>query len=176
MTEIPDVRRMDQETLQSLSEPIVAHYTSLNLAIAAAFDNFIPLNTSFLIVGGSIVLSLFLFKLNFPLFYRQPRALCCATRCFFKNKSGQFIHVTDDIDPYSDSLFLITTREEFTALRAPAKETVLKTETNAPFTYSAEDEAKMYPDITAQARIMRTTPPSIMTTFTPAPASTVDTH
>ena len=175
LTEIPDVRRMDPETLQRLTEPMVAHYTSLNPATAAALDNFVPAKTSFLISGGSIVLSLFLFLLNFPLFHRQARALCCAPRRFFKNKSGQFIHVTNDIKPDSDSSFLILTRDEFTALRALAKEALLKTEANAPFTYSADDEEKLYPDVTAQTRTIRTTPPLVLTTFTPAPVSHVDT-
>ena len=175
LTEIPDVRRMDPETLQKLTEPIVAHYTSLNPATQAALDNFVPAKTSFLIAGGSIVLSLFLFLLNFPLLHRQARVLCCVPRRFLKNKSGQFIHVTDDINPDSDSSFLIITREEFTALRALAKEALLKTEATAPFTYSADDEARMYPDITAQTRTIRTTPPLVLTTFTPAPVSHVDT-
>ena len=82
LTEIPDVRRMEPETLQKLTEPIVAHYTSLNLATAAALDNFVPAKTSFLIAGGSIVLSLVLCILNFPLFHRQAPALCCVPRCF----------------------------------------------------------------------------------------------
>ena len=81
---------MDPQTLQKLTEPIVAHYTSLNPATAAALDNFVPAKTSFLIAGGSIILSLFLFIPNFPLFHRQARALCCF---------GQFIHVTNDIKP-----------------------------------------------------------------------------
>ena len=175
LTEIPDVRRMDPETLQKLTEPIVAHYTSLNPATEAALDKFVPAKTSFLIAGGSIVLSLFLFLLNFPLFHRQARALCCAPRRFFKNKSGQFIHVTNDIQPDSDSSFLILTRDEFTALRALAKEALLKTEANAPFVYSAEDEAKLYPDVTASTRTIRTTPPLVLTTFTPAPVPHIDT-
>ena len=175
LTEIPDVRRMDPEILQKLIEPFVAHYTSLNPATAAALDNFVPAKTSFIISGRSIVLSLFFFILNFPFFHRQARVLCCAPRRFFKNKSGQFIHVTNDIKPDSDSSFLMLTRDEFTALRALAEEALLKTEANAPFTYSAEDEAKMYPDITAQTRTIRTTPPLVLTTFTPAPISHVDT-
>ena len=175
LTELPDIGRMDHETLQKLTEPIVAHYTSLNLATEAALDKFVPAKTSFLIAGGSIILSLFLFILNFPLFHRQARALCCAPRRFFKNKSGQFIHVTNDIKPDSDSSFLILTRDEFTALRALAKEVLLKTEANAPFTYSAADEEKLYPDVTAQTRTIRTTPPLVLTTFTPAPISHVDT-
>ena len=122
LTEIPDVRRMDPETLQKLIEPIVAHYTSLNPATAAALDTFVPAKTSFLIAGGSIVLSLFLFILNFPLFHRQTRALCCAPCRSLKNKTGQFIHDTNNIEPDSDSSFLILTRDEFTALQAPAKE------------------------------------------------------
>ena len=143
LTENPDVRRLDPETLQKLTETIVAHYTSLNPIIAAALDSFVQAKTSFLISGGSIVLSLFLFILNFPLFHRQACALCCAPRRFFKNKSGRFFHVTDDIDPDSDSFFLLITRKEFTALRAFAKEALLKTEANAPFTYSAADEGKL---------------------------------
>ena len=83
LTEIPDVRRLDSETSQKLTERIVAHYTSLNPATAAALDKFVPAKTSFLIAGGSIVLSLFLFLLNVPLFHRQARALCCAPRRFF---------------------------------------------------------------------------------------------
>ena len=122
LTETPIVRRMDVETLKKLIEPFVANYTSFNPATVAGFDIFVPAKTSFLIPGGSIVLSLFLFILNFPFFDRQVRALCCARRRFFKNKSGRFIHVTDNIDPDSDSSFLIFTREEFTALRALAKE------------------------------------------------------
>ena len=175
LTEIPDVRRMDLATLQKLTEPIVAHYTSLNPATAAALDNFVPAKTSFLIAGGSIVLSLFLFILNFPIFHRQARALCCAPRLFFKNKSGQFIHVTNDIKPDSDSSFLILTRDEFTALRALAKETLLKTEATAPFTYSAEDEEKLYPDVTAQTRLVRPTSPVTLNTFTPTQPLSVDT-
>ena len=175
LTEFPEVRRMDPETLQKLTEPIVAHYTSLNPATEAALDKFVPAKTSFLIAGGSIVLSLFLFILNFPLFHRQARALCCAPRRFFKHKSGQFIHVTNDIEPDSDSSFLILTREEFTALRALAKEALLKTAANAPFSYSAEDEEKLYPDVTAQTRTIRTTPPLVLTTFTPAPVPHVET-
>ena len=111
LTEIPDVRRMDPETLQKLTQPIVAHYTSLNPATAAALDTFVPAKTSFLISGGSIALSLFLFMLNFPLFHRQARALSCAPRRFFNNKSGHSIHVTNDIKPDSDSSFLILTRD-----------------------------------------------------------------
>ena len=65
LTEIPDVRRMDPETLQKLIEPIVAHYTSLNPATEAALENFVPAKTSLLISGGSILLSLFLFILTF---------------------------------------------------------------------------------------------------------------
>ena len=175
LTEIPYVRRMDPETLQKLTEPIVAHYTSLNLATEAALDSFVPAKTSFLISSGSMILSLFLFILNFPLFHSQAYALCCGPRCFFKNKSGQFIHVRDNIDPDSDSSFLIITREEFTALRALAKEALLKTEANAPFPYSAAPEEKLYPDVTAQTRTSRTTPPLALTTFTLAPVSQVDT-
>ena len=174
LTENPDVRQMDPETLQKLTEPIVAHYTSLNPATEAALDKFVPAKTSFLIAGGSIVLSLFSFINNFPLFHRQARALCCAPSRFFKNKSGQFIHVTNGIEPDSDSSFLILTRDEFTALRALAKETLLKTEANAPFSYSAEDEEKLYPDVTASTRTIRTTPPLVLTTFTPSPVSHVE--
>ena len=165
---------MDPETLQKLTEPIVAHYTSLNPATEAALDNFVPAKTSFLIAGGSIVLSLFLFILNFPIFHRQARALCSAPRRFFKNKSNQIIHVTNDIQPDSDSSFLILTRD-FTALRALAKEALLKTEANAPFPYSAEYEEKLYQDVTASTRTIRTTPPLVLTTFTPSPVSHVDT-
>ena len=166
---------MDPDTLQKLTEPIVADNTCLNPPTAAALDNFVPAETSFLISGGSIVRSLFLlFILNFLLFYRQARALCCAARRFFRNKSGQY-HVTDDTNPDSDCSFLNTTREEFIALRTLAKEALLKTEATAPLTYSAEDEAKMYPDITAQTRTLRTTPPLVLTTFTPAPVFHVDT-
>ena len=125
LTEIPVVRRMDLQTLQKLTEPLVAHYTSLNPATEAALDNFLPAKMSFLISGGSIVLSLILFLLNFPLFHRPARALCCAPRCFFKNKSGHFIHVTDNIVPDSDSSYRIITREEFRALRVLAKEALL---------------------------------------------------
>ena len=166
---------MDPETLQKLTEPIVAHYTSLNPGTEEALDKFVPAKTSFLIAGGSIALSLFLFLLNFPLFHRQARALFCAPRRFFKNKSGQFIHVTNDIKPDSDSLFLILTRDEFTALRALAKEALVKTEATAPFTYSAEDEEKLYPDVTAQTRLVRPTPPVTLTTFTPTQPLSVDT-
>ena len=166
---------MDPETLQKLTEPIVAHHTSFNPATAAALDNFVPAKTSFLIAGGSTVLSLFLLLLNFPLFHRQARALCCAPRRFFKNESGQFSHVTNDIKPDSDSSFLIFTRDEFTALRVLAKEALLKTEANAPFAYSSEDEEKLYPDVTASTRTIRTTSPLVLTTFTPAPISHVDT-
>ena len=142
LTEIPDVRRMDRETFQKLIEPNAAHYTSPNPATASALDNFVPAKPSFLISGGSIVFSLFLFILNFPLFHRQAGAFCCAPRCFFKHKFGPFIHVTDDIHPDSDSSFLNNTREEFTALRALAKEALLKTEAKAPFTYFADDDEK----------------------------------
>ena len=175
MTEIPDVRRMDPEILQNVTEPIVAHYTSLNPATAAALDNFVSAKTSFPNSGVPIVFSLILFILNLPLFHRQARALCCAPRRFFKNKFGQIIHVTDDIDPDSDSSFLIITHEEITALRDLAKEALPKTEANAPFQKSAEDEAKMYPDTTEQTRTIRTAPPLVLTTFTPAPVSHVDT-
>ena len=175
LTEIPDVRRMDPGTLQKLIEPIVAHYASLNPATEAALDNFVPAKTSFLIAGGSIIPSVFLFLLNFPLFHRQARAPCYAPRRFFKNKSGQFIHVTNEIQPDSDSSFLILTRDEFTPLRALAKEVLLKTEANAPFSDSAEDEEKLYPDVTAQTRTIRTTPPLVLTTFTPAPVPHVQT-
>ena len=149
--------------------------TSLNPATEAALDNFVPAKTLFLIAVGSIILSLFLFILNFPLFHRQARALCCAPRGFFKNKSCQFIHVTNGIQPDSDSSSLILTRDEFTALRALAKEALQKTEANAPFAYSAEDEEKLYPDVTASIRTIRTTSPLVLTTFTPALVSHVDT-
>ena len=59
LNEIPDVRPMDPDTLQKLTEPIVAQYTSLNPATAAAFDFFVPAKMSFLISGESTVLSLF---------------------------------------------------------------------------------------------------------------------
>ena len=103
LTEVPDVRRMDPEPSEKLIEPIVAHYTSLHPATAAALDNFVPAKTSFLISRGSILFSRFLFMFNFLLFHRQARALCCAPRRFFKKKNGQFIHVTHDIEPNSDS-------------------------------------------------------------------------
>ena len=109
---------MGPETLQKLTEPIVAHYTSLNPATAAARDMVVPAKTSILMSGGSIVLSLFLFILDCPLFHRQARALCCAPRRFFKNKSGQLVQVTDNTDPTSESSFFIITREEFPALLA----------------------------------------------------------
>ena len=51
LTEILDVRRMDPENLQKVTEPIVALYTSLNPATAVALDNFVPAKTSFLISG-----------------------------------------------------------------------------------------------------------------------------
>ena len=47
LIEIPDVRRMDPATLQKLTEPIVAHYTSRNPVTAAALDNFVPAKISF---------------------------------------------------------------------------------------------------------------------------------
>ena len=71
--------------------------------------------------------------------------------------------------------FLILARDEFTALRVLANEALLKTEANAPFTNSAEDEEKLYPNVTAQTRTIRTAPPLVLTTFTPAPVSQVDT-
>ena len=75
LTEFPDVRRMDPETLQNLTQPIVAQYTSLNPAKAAAFDKFVPAETSFLISGGSIVLSLF--------FYTYFSTLSQTATCIF---------------------------------------------------------------------------------------------
>ena len=137
---------------------------------------YVPAKASFIISGGSIVLSFFLFILNFPLFHRQARALCWSPRRFFKKKSDQqFIHVMDDIGPDSDTSFLNINREEFPALRALAKEALLKTEANAPFIYSTEDEEKLYLDVTAQTRTIRTTPPLVLTTFTPTSVSHVDT-
>ena len=47
LTENPDLRRMEPETLKKLTEPIVAHYTSLNPAKLAALDNFVRAKTSF---------------------------------------------------------------------------------------------------------------------------------
>ena len=82
LTEIPDVRRMDPETLQKLTEPIVAHYTSLNPATVAALDNFAPAKVSFLITGGSVVSSLFYLYSTFQ---------------FFTDKLGHFVV------PYVDS-------------------------------------------------------------------------
>ena len=81
----------------------------------------------------------------------------------------------DDIDPDFHFSFLFITREEVTALRALAKEALLKTQVNAPLPYSAEDEAKMYPDITAQTRTIRSTPPWVLTTFKPTPVCHVNT-
>ena len=75
LTENPDVRRMDSETQQKLTEPIVAHYTFPNPATAAVLDNVVPVKTSFLVSGGSVVLFLFLFIFNFPFFHRQARTL-----------------------------------------------------------------------------------------------------
>ena len=147
LTEFPDVRRIDTETLQELTEPIVAHCISLNLATAAALGNVVPAKISFWISGVSIVLSLFLFIHNFILFHRQAGALCCTPRCFFKNKCGQFVHVTEDVHPNSDSLFPIITLEEYTT-RAPAKEALWKTEAKALFARSARDEEKTYTDFT----------------------------
>ena len=98
---------MDPETLQKLTEPIVAHYTSLKPATAAALDNLGLAKASLLIAGASILLSIFLFLFNFPLFHRQARALCCAPRRFFKNKFGHFVQVTGEIDPDFDSSFLL---------------------------------------------------------------------
>ena len=175
LTEIPDVRPMDPDTLQKLTESIVAHYTSLNPATAAAFDNFVPAKTLLLKFGGSTVLSIFFFLLNFLLFHRQARALCSAPRHFFKNRSGQFTLITDSTDSASDSWFHLRTREEFTALRVLANEVLLKTEAKARFTYSVEDQARLYPDITSQTRTIRKAPPLVLTTFTPAPVSIVDT-
>ena len=133
-----------------MTEPIVAHYTSLNPTTAAALDNRVPAKSSFSVSGASTVLCLFLFILYFQFFYRQALALRSARRRFFKNKSGQLIHLMDDIDLDSDSSFLIITCEDFTALRALAKEALFKIEANAPFTYAAEDESKLHRDITAR--------------------------
>ena len=83
--------------------------------------------------------------------------------------------MTNDIKPDSDSSFLILTRDEFTALRAPAKEALLKTGANAPFTYSTEDEEKLYPDVTAPTRLIRPTPPVTLTTFQATQPLSVDT-
>ena len=132
-----------------LTKPIVAHHTFLNPATAVALDKFVPAKTSYVISGGSILLSLFLFILKFQLFLRQARALCCARRRFFKKTSDRFIHSTDDINPNSDSSFFIMTHEDKTALGVLAKKVSLKTEANAPFTYSSEVAGKLYPDITA---------------------------
>ena len=122
LTEIPDVRRMNRETQQKLTKPIVAHHTFLNPATGLELDNFVPAKTSFLLSGDSTELSLLLFILNFSVFHRQARALSCALRRFFRSKSGQFIHVTDNIELDSDFSFLILTREEYTALRGLAME------------------------------------------------------
>ena len=61
LNEIPDIRRMNPETLQKLTEPIVAHYTSLTDATAAALDNFIWAKLPILISGRYILLSLFFY-------------------------------------------------------------------------------------------------------------------
>ena len=66
-------------------------------------------------------------------------------------------------------------RDGFTALRALAKETLLKIEANAPLTYLTEDEEKLYPDVTAKTRLIRPTPPVTLTTFTPTQPLSVDT-
>ena len=164
---------MDLETLQKQTEPILAHYTSLNPAAETALDNFVTAKTSFLIQGGKTLF--FFISHNFPLFHRQAREICCATRRSFKNKSSQFIHVTDNTSPDSDSSFLIMTCDEFPAIRALAKEALLTTEANVSFTHSADDE-KMYPNINAQTRNVRPTLPLVLTTFTPTSAPTVDTQ
>ena len=57
--ENPDIKRMNPETLQKLTDPIVAHYTSLTDATAAALDNSIWAKLPILISGGYILLSLF---------------------------------------------------------------------------------------------------------------------
>ena len=41
LTEMPDVRRMDPETLQKLTVPLIAHYIFLSPATAVALDNFV---------------------------------------------------------------------------------------------------------------------------------------
>ena len=66
-------------------------------------------------------------------------------------------------------------RDEFTGLRALAKEALLKTEATTPFTYSAEAEEKQYPDVTAQTRLVRPIPPVTLTTFTSTQPLSVDT-
>ena len=76
----------------------------------------------------------------------------------------------DDINPDSDSFSLNMTREEVTALRAVAKEALRKTQANAPFLYSTEDETKMYPNITAQNRTISMILPLVLISFTPAPS------
>ena len=62
---------------------------------------------------------------------------------FIKNKSDQFIDVTDNNDPDSDSSFLIITRVEFTALRALAREALLKTEATHTSRYSLHTPPKI---------------------------------
>ena len=52
-------------------------------------------------------------------------------------------------------------RDIITALPALVKEASLKTEANALFTYSAEDEAQNYPNISTQTGTIRTIPPLI---------------
>ena len=76
LTEFPDVRRVDLETLQKLTEPIVAQYTSLNAATVAAFDNCVAAKTSLFISRGSTLVSILCFYLIFQ---------------FFSDKLGHFV-------------------------------------------------------------------------------------
>ena len=115
-----------------------------------------------------------LFLLIFPIFHRQARALCCASRRFFKNMSGQLIHVTEDLKPHSQILFILN-RDKFIALRALAEETLLKTEVTAPLTYSAENGEEINTDIFALTTNIRITLPLVLITFSRSPALTVDT-
>ena len=136
LTESTDVRYMDPETLQKLTGLIVAHYTYLNPAIAAALEDFVCAKTSFLPSGGGIVFSLFI--LQFPLFPRQACIFCPAPGCNFRDTPGLLVHGRDNIAPNFDSFFRMMTREEVTALRVLAKEAQVKSEATAPLTFSAE--------------------------------------
>ena len=109
----------------------------------------------------------FLFSNIFPLFHQTGWALFCAPRRFSRNRSGQFVHAMKDIKPDSDSSFLILTRDKFTALQDLAEKALLRTEATAQLTYSAEDEEKLNSDVTTQTRLIRSTPPVTLTTFTP---------
>ena len=131
LAELPNVKRMSQETLADLTHPNAKYYSS----ISAALSSYLPTRTAILFSLISVTLSLLTFCISFTLFHRQWTRLFAHPQRFFRGTSGRFLHIVEDSQSTdSDTSFLYLSVTKFKALQALAKEALHRPSLNVPLT------------------------------------------